>query len=236
MALYEEELRQQKSLTPMPPIPASQFTHTTTRPTTAAPTPTQTNNIAELQKQLKDIRKEKESQWKLRQKYRPHTSPRQPRGGGGGNSTGGGGGKGGMFNGGLWNQLQQIRRQHRNKWHNTNTTRKRVWTLSDLQDRAAYVKETQQGSWLTTPEGASLPEMIGRECLKLTNDFRAKQKLPALTWNPALYKIATKHSEGDLHYPPLLPLAPFLLSALMLLLKIWETRGLNLDTMGSMEG
>jgi len=116
--------------------------------------------------------------------------------------------------------------------NNTTSSKKKVWTLEDLQETRAgsrrgnkhnkagshsetfkdtyYVKEDPKQSLLVvTPNSGEtdtqpfLPEAIGRECLRQTNEFRAKYNLPALLWNVALYNIAVKHSQGYPFLPPL---------------------------------
>ena len=61
--------------------------------------------------------------------------------------------------------------------------------LSDL-DRIE--REEQEG--MAGDKGFLDMEKIGRDCLRLTNEFRAKNNLSPLKWSSALHEIALVHS------------------------------------------
>ena len=44
--------------------------------------------------------------------------------------------------------------------------------------------------------GSNTKDDIGKKCLELTNQFRAKNKLPPLKWNDAIWKISLTHSKN----------------------------------------
>lgn len=105
------------------------------------------------------------------------------------------------------NELEAARLKLKQKWRETTPTA-RSMTLSDLEKREKLVKNNKAGNW-GEDEGAAKPlrgahtmdsllydeERIGRESLRLTNEFRSKNKLPTLKWSQALYKIGRVHSK-----------------------------------------
>ena len=63
--------------------------------------------------------------------------------------------------------------------------KKKIMTLSDLD----YKNPSRSNELENKDE-------IGKACLKLTNDFRAKYKLPPLEWDNSIWSIAYTHSKN----------------------------------------
>ena len=63
--------------------------------------------------------------------------------------------------------------------------KKKIMTLSDLD----YKNPSRSNELENKDE-------IGKACLKLTNDFRAKYKLPLLEWDNSIWSIAYTHSKN----------------------------------------
>mmetsp|Transcript_2073 Transcript_2073/g.4752 ORF Transcript_2073/g.4752 Transcript_2073/m.4752 type:complete len:557 (-) Transcript_2073:252-1922(-) len=94
----------------------------------------------------------------------------------------------------MQSQIEQIRASKNRKWRNTRAGRKRVYTVSDLQDMA---KQRQKA--VSNFGNKHELDKIGKEALKFTNEFRAKHGKPPLSWHQALCDIGRVHSKdmGD---------------------------------------
>jgi uncharacterized protein YkwD len=89
----------------------------------------------------------------------------------------------------LKQQISKIRQERHRNYRNTKQgTRNRIFTLSDIQEMAKADRERA---------AAGMPgsHALGKEMLKLTNEFRAKQGLPALRWHQGLCDIGMVHSK-----------------------------------------
>ena len=64
----------------------------------------------------------------------------------------------------------------------SNTDKKNIMTLSDLEYKNPSINKNK--------------DLIGKECLKLTNEFRAKNNLPLLEWDDSIWAIAYTHSKN----------------------------------------
>jgi uncharacterized protein YkwD len=102
-------------------------------------------------------------------------------------------------------ELETARRKLKQKWRDTTPTAKTM-TLSDLEKREGLMLENKAGNWGDdTPKSSRFQTLetllydedrIGRESLRLTNEFRAKNNLPPLKWSQALCKIGREHSKN----------------------------------------
>mmetsp|Transcript_30658 Transcript_30658/g.51885 ORF Transcript_30658/g.51885 Transcript_30658/m.51885 type:complete len:602 (+) Transcript_30658:47-1852(+) len=94
----------------------------------------------------------------------------------------------------LQNSIAQMRASKNRQWRNTKMGRKRVYTVSDLEKMAA---ERQKA--VSNFGNKHELDKIGKEALKLTNEFRAKHGKPPLDWHQALCDIGRVHSKdmGD---------------------------------------
>jgi len=115
----------------------------------------------------------------------------------------------------LKQQIQAARERHKQRWKAV-TPAARSMTIADLQQKEKSTLAANAGDWgqssstssassniRTISNSIANPETIGREALRLTNLFRAKNKLPVLQWSSALTKIAEGHSRdmGDKKVP-----------------------------------
>jgi uncharacterized protein YkwD len=113
-------------------------------------------------------------------------------------------------------QIDQLRASQHSKWRNSQLERRRAWTLADLEAKRAsdqLVSSSFSGSGggggggcggTGAPAGSRFrtlsdfnitnPNDIGREALRLTNEFRKAQKLPPLEWSQELANIVLVHS------------------------------------------
>ena len=125
-------------------------------------------------------------------------------------------------------QIRQARERARERWLRTAAGRPgsasafgagakaRVCTLETLEQRdkmrqAAERAMDEHGSYSDVTEGGrargvvhtiagfSDPTNIGRRALELTNEFRAKNGLPKLTWSQMICDIGVGHSKGLFH-------------------------------------
>lgn len=104
-------------------------------------------------------------------------------------------------------QIEQMRASQHSKWRNSQLERRRAWTLADLDAKRASDQEAAAafGGGGSGAAAASRfrtlsdfnitnPNDIGEESLRLTNEFRKAQKLPALEWSQELANIGLVHS------------------------------------------
>jgi len=94
----------------------------------------------------------------------------------------------------LQKSIEQMRMNKHRKWRNTQAGRKRVYTVSDLEQMA----EQRQKAVSNFGNKHEL-DKIGKEALKFTNEFRTKHGKPPLEWHQALCDIGRVHSKdmGD---------------------------------------
>jgi len=95
-------------------------------------------------------------------------------------------------------EIHKIRSQIHNKWRNTNLGRKRVFTVADIEALRAEDKESGAKFGTGAMSGSSFADLtaIGKEALRLTNEFRAQNKLPVLSWHQTLAEIGYVHSQN----------------------------------------
>jgi uncharacterized protein YkwD len=116
-------------------------------------------------------------------------------------------------------QIKEAQERLRNKWHMTTLGKKRIWTFRDIEERAKFVEDTKtegrtsEGTQNQQRKGvhtlsqlfaaSSHPDIIGKQALELTNEFRKQHGLHPLKWHDALAQIGRKHSEdmGDGRVP-----------------------------------
>ena len=67
-----------------------------------------------------------------------------------------------------------------------NKDKNNIMTLSDIEYKNPSIN-------INNPE---CKDEIGKACLKLTNDFRAKYKIPPLEWDDSIWAIAYTHSKN----------------------------------------
>ncbi len=113
---------------------------------------------------------------------------------------------------GLRKQIADIRAKKHDKYRATAMGRKRVWTVDDLaakvqEDRRAVANfgggsSSSDKRFVTLADGED-PTAIGKEALRLTNEFRKAHKLPALAWHQKIADIGAIHSKnmGDYKAP-----------------------------------
>ena len=73
--------------------------------------------------------------------------------------------------------------------NNNDTNNNNIFTLNDLKQKA--YKDLEK-----LDENKECRDEIGKKCLKLTNNFRAKNKLPPLIWDDSIWRIAMTHSKN----------------------------------------
>ena len=67
-----------------------------------------------------------------------------------------------------------------------NESKKNIMTLEDFKYKNPNIND----------KNFECKDEIGKECLKLTNDFRAKNNLPPLEWDDSIWAIALTHSKN----------------------------------------
>ena len=67
-----------------------------------------------------------------------------------------------------------------------NENKKNIMTLEDFKYKNPSIND----------KNFEFKDEIGKECLKLTNDFRAKNNLPPLEWDDSIWAIALTHSKN----------------------------------------
>eukprot|EP00484_Ammonia_sp_Unknown_P027153 CAMPEP_0197047308 /NCGR_PEP_ID=MMETSP1384-20130603/22829_1 /TAXON_ID=29189 /ORGANISM="Ammonia sp." /LENGTH=567 /DNA_ID=CAMNT_0042479213 /DNA_START=72 /DNA_END=1775 /DNA_ORIENTATION=- len=92
----------------------------------------------------------------------------------------------------LRNELLQIGQKKHKKWLNSRQARKRIFTMSDLEQLSKEEFDRKARGPKTTSE---LDE-IGKEALRLSNEFRKSQGLPPCQWHQALCDIGKVHSKN----------------------------------------
>ena len=90
------------------------------------------------------------------------------------------------FNNALKNNAPPNLNFNKNKDSNSNDN---IFTLNDLQKKA--YKDLAK-----LDENIKCTDEIGKKCLQLTNNFRAKNKLPPLQWDDDIWRIALTHSKN----------------------------------------
>ena len=91
----------------------------------------------------------------------------------------------------LRNELKQIGKRKHRKWINSRKSRKRIFTMQDIEAlRKQEFERKAKG-----PPTKDAMDRIGKEALELTNVFRKEQGLPPLKWHQALCDIGKVHSK-----------------------------------------
>lgn len=90
---------------------------------------------------------------------------------------------------------EEARNILRARWLRTRSTGT-VHTVSDF----SAAKDSEGGAFLleaakTNPSVISPSEKIGREALRLTNEYRESKHLPPCLWDSAVYAVCVKHSQ-----------------------------------------
>jgi uncharacterized protein YkwD len=76
-------------------------------------------------------------------------------------------------------KIQDYRNKKKAEWLNSRKFKpENVMTMGQLETRIQLEDEVG----------------FGKECLKLTNEFRAQQNLPPVKWNEELYRVGRPHS------------------------------------------
>jgi len=95
--------------------------------------------------------------------------------------------------------LKHLRKSKARKWSNQRGRRKRVFTMNDIaelttQDKDYASKGLERNDFLNN---------IGKEALRLTNEFRAEQGLQPLLWSQPMADVGLVHSRdmGDGRVP-----------------------------------
>ncbi|KAL0248206.1 hypothetical protein GEMRC1_003442 [Eukaryota sp. GEM-RC1] len=96
--------------------------------------------------------------------------------------------------------LSDIRKIQQDRWQRNKKPRKPTTFASLQQAQESFVPasdSTSDRSSVHTIDNTILdPLRLGKECLRRTNEFRAKHKLPALQWNQRMFDIGVVHSKN----------------------------------------
>ena len=92
----------------------------------------------------------------------------------------------------LRNELRQIGQKKHKKWLNSRKARKRIFTLRDIEQlRKEEFDQKAKG-----PKTNNELDEIGKQALKLTNEFRKSNNLPPCKWHQSLCDIGKVHSKN----------------------------------------
>ena len=74
-------------------------------------------------------------------------------------------------------------------FNKSNVTNSNIYTFDDLKQKAYK-------DFAKVEEHKECRDEIGKKCLQLTNNFRAKNNLPPLIWDDDIWRIALTHSKN----------------------------------------
>eukprot|EP01083_Nonionella_stella_P188024 692204_1 len=92
----------------------------------------------------------------------------------------------------LRNELMQIAKKKHRKWINSRKARQRVFTMKDIE----RLRKEEFDRKAKGPKVSNALDVIGKEALKWTNEFRKQHGLSELKWHQDLCNIGRVHSQN----------------------------------------
>merc|ERR1712176_573105 len=92
----------------------------------------------------------------------------------------------------LGNELKKIAKKKHIKWINSRKARKRIFTMRDIEQ----LRKQEFDRKAKGPKTSDEMDQIGKEALKLTNEFRKQNGLEPCKWHQSLCDIGKVHSKN----------------------------------------